>query len=110
MIDIHSHLLFGVDDGSRTLEESVHVIKKLSEVGYTDIILTPHYINDSTYVSTREENLDVLKRLKVGLIRTKKFGAKSCIGCGCCSYVCPAKRYLVQSVKLAKKTIQERGI
>ena len=29
MIDIHSHLLFGVDDGSRTLEESVHVIKKL---------------------------------------------------------------------------------
>ena len=69
MIDIHSHLLFGVDDGSRTLEESVHVIKKLSEFGYTDIILTPHYINDSTYVSTREENLDVLKRLKVGLIR-----------------------------------------
>lgn len=69
MIDIHSHLLFGVDDGSRTLEESVHVIKKLSEVGYRDIILTPHYINDSTYVSTREENLDVLKRLKVGLIR-----------------------------------------
>ncbi len=69
MIDIHSHLLFGVDDGSRTLEESVHVIKKLSEVGYTDIILTPHYINDSTYVNTREENLDVLKRLKVGLIR-----------------------------------------
>ena len=69
MIDIHSQLLFGVDDGSRTLEESVHVIKKLSEVGYTDIILTPHYINDSTYVSTREENLDVLKRLKVGLIR-----------------------------------------
>ena len=69
MIDIHSHLLFGVDDGSRTLEESVHVIKKLSGVGYTDIILTPHYINDSTYVSTREENLDVLKRLKVGLIR-----------------------------------------
>lgn len=69
MIDIHSHLLFGVDDGSRTLEESVHVIKKLYEVGYTDIILTPHYINDSTYVSTREENLDVLKRLKVGLIR-----------------------------------------
>lgn len=69
MIDIHSHLLFGVDDGSRTLEESFHVIKKLSEVGYTDIILTPHYINDSTYVSTREENLDVLKRLKVGLIR-----------------------------------------
>ena len=76
MIDIHSHLLFGVDDGSRTLEESVHVIKKLSEVGYTDIILTPHYINDSTYVSTREENLDVLKSIST-LFASEK--SASCI-------------------------------
>ena len=47
MIDIHNHILYGLDDGSRTLEESVHVIKKLSEVGYTDIILTspPSYAN-----------------------------------------------------------------
>ena len=40
----------------------------------------------------------------------KRCGAPSCIGCGCCSYVCPAKRYLAQSVKLAKKIIKERGI
>ncbi len=40
----------------------------------------------------------------------KWYGAESCIGCGCCSYVCPAKRFLVQSVKLAKKTIKEKGL
>lgn len=36
------------------------------------------------------------------------FGADWCIGCGCCSYVCPAKRFLVQSVKLGKKVLRER--
>ena len=40
----------------------------------------------------------------------KRYGASACIGCGCCSYVCPAKRYLAQSVKLAKKIIRERDL
>lgn len=40
----------------------------------------------------------------------KRYGAKSCIACGCCSFVCPSKRYLKQSVLLAKKLINERGI
>jgi len=30
------------------------------------------------------------------------YGALDCIECGCCSYVCPANRYLVQSIKRAK--------
>ena len=36
------------------------------------------------------------------------FGADYCIGCGCCSFVCPSHRFLVQSVKLAKKILRER--
>lgn len=40
----------------------------------------------------------------------KKYGANSCIECGCCTYVCPAKRPLVQSIKLAKKYIREKKI
>lgn len=69
MIDIHSHLLYGIDDGSRTMEESTFIIKRLYKIGYTDIILTPHYINGSSYVSAREENLHRLKKLKINLIR-----------------------------------------
>ena len=41
---------------------------------------------------------------------SKKYGALSCVECGCCSYVCPSKRPLVQSIKLAKKLIKERNI
>ena len=71
MIDIPSHLLFGIDDGSRSIEESIYIINKLSKIGYTDIILTPHFINGSSYMSSRENNLELLKKLKVGLIKYK---------------------------------------
>ncbi len=37
-------------------------------------------------------------------------GVANCMECGVCSYVCPAKRPLVQAFKLAKKVMRERGI
>ena len=43
MIDIHSHLLYGVDDGPKTLEESVEMLKVAKAQGVTTMILTPHY-------------------------------------------------------------------
>jgi protein-tyrosine phosphatase len=42
VIDLHSHLLPGVDDGSRSVARSVAVLKQLAELGVTDICLTPH--------------------------------------------------------------------
>lgn len=42
MIDLHSHLLPGVDDGSRTIDQSVRVLKEIAELGITDVCLTPH--------------------------------------------------------------------
>jgi protein-tyrosine phosphatase len=42
VIDLHSHLLPGVDDGSRTVEQSVGVLRRMAEVGVTDVCLTPH--------------------------------------------------------------------
>ena len=68
MIDIHSHLLFGVDDGAKSLEESIDVLKDLANYGYTDIILTPHYIKGSAYNSSRKENFKKLDVLKKALI------------------------------------------
>ena len=52
-IDLHSHLLPGIDDGVRTLEESVKIIKKFKDMGYTRLITTPHIISDS-YPNTKE--------------------------------------------------------
>ena len=41
-VDIHSHLIPGVDDGVKTLEKSIEVIRKLSTIGFKKIITTPH--------------------------------------------------------------------
>ena len=43
MIDIHTHLLFGVDDGAKSLEESVAMLEDAKRQGIEKCILTPHY-------------------------------------------------------------------
>jgi protein-tyrosine phosphatase len=42
MIDLHSHLLPGVDDGSRSVEQSVAVLRDQGKRGVADFCLTPH--------------------------------------------------------------------
>ncbi len=42
MIDLHSHLLPAVDDGSRSVGQSVTVLKEMARQGITDVCLTPH--------------------------------------------------------------------
>ncbi len=42
MIDIHSHILAGLDDGAATLEDSVAMVRMAAEAGTTDIVATPH--------------------------------------------------------------------
>jgi len=43
MIDLHCHLLPGVDDGSRSVEQSVRVLEAMREGGVTAVCLTPHH-------------------------------------------------------------------
>ena len=64
MIDIHSHIIFNVDDGSRSLDESLNIINTLYNEGIKDIIITPHYINDSKYMSSIDNNKKILNILK----------------------------------------------
>ena len=63
MIDIHSHILNNVDDGSDSLSNSIDILKKAERAGFTDIILTPHYIEEY-YENTKsiiKEKIEVLK-------------------------------------------------
>jgi protein-tyrosine phosphatase len=45
-VDMHSHLLPGIDDGARTNEESIALIDEFLELGYKKIITTPHIMTD----------------------------------------------------------------
>ena len=42
MIDIHCHILPGMDDGAKTLEESISMVRMAAASGTTDIVATPH--------------------------------------------------------------------
>jgi protein-tyrosine phosphatase len=42
LIDIHSHVLYGVDDGALTLEDSLAMIRMAAEHGTTALVATPH--------------------------------------------------------------------
>jgi protein-tyrosine phosphatase len=47
MIDIHSHILWGIDDGPKTIEESIEMVQMALEDGIHTIIATPHFIPGS---------------------------------------------------------------
>jgi protein-tyrosine phosphatase len=42
LVDIHSHICFGVDDGAQTIEDSIAMLELAAESGTTDIVATPH--------------------------------------------------------------------
>lgn len=58
VIDIHSHLLPNIDDGSRSVEQSVGVLEMFVEQGVTDVICTPHIkatqVNEASEVRLAE--------------------------------------------------------
>jgi protein-tyrosine phosphatase len=66
MVDMHSHVLPGIDDGAQNLEESIILIKKMMELGIKKIIATPHVMADY-YKNTAETIGGALKILKTEL-------------------------------------------
>jgi tyrosine-protein phosphatase YwqE len=45
-VDMHSHLIPGIDDGSKSMEESLELIQRLSSYGLRKIITTPHIMSE----------------------------------------------------------------
>jgi len=66
--DLHSHLLPGIDDGAKTLEDSIKLINQLVEIGYSKIITTPHIMGEY-YLNTPEIIRNSLAILRKELIK-----------------------------------------
>jgi protein-tyrosine phosphatase len=67
-VDMHSHVLPGIDDGAQTPEESIYLVKKMMELGIKKIIATPHIMIDY-YRNTPETINNALNILKAELVK-----------------------------------------
>ena len=65
MKDLHSHLLYGIDDGSKNLQETIKLLKAMEKAGTTDVILTPHYIENSKYNCNNTGKKTIFEELRV---------------------------------------------
>ncbi len=64
MIDFHSHILPKMDDGSQSTQESLAMLKALSEQGVTRVVATPHfYANDESVFAFLERRKNSYDRL-----------------------------------------------
>ena len=64
MKDLHTHILYDIDDGSKSLEESLKILINASLNGITDIVLTPHYIKDTKYNANNRKKKKLFKELQ----------------------------------------------
>lgn len=95
---MHSHILPGIDDGASTLDDSVALVRELVDGGVTEIVATPHYIDETIYVSPKKTNAELLKKLKT---RLSKEGIKVKIRLGNEIYICPKILDLVKKGEIA---------
>ena len=64
MKDMHNHILFSIDDGSKDIETSIRMLKKAEQDGIDEMILTPHYIYNTKYNADNNKKLELLEELK----------------------------------------------
>lgn len=73
-IDIHSHLLPGIDDGAASIEDTESLIKGMEKVGIKKFITTPHVMGEVWKNSSLEINnklLSTIDELKIPEINTR---------------------------------------
>ena len=62
--DLHCHLLPGIDDGSKTIDESLETLRRAEKEGVTEIVLTPHYIENTRYNCNNKNKRELFEKLE----------------------------------------------
>lgn len=75
MIDIHTHIIFDVDDGSKSLEQSIKYLKEAKKIGVNKIVCTPHISHDN-----KEKALKIVKNFKELKEEAKKYNIDLYLG------------------------------
>lgn len=98
MIDLHSHILPGIDDGAADISDSVILVRELAAGGVTDVFATSHYIDETNYVSPAAANKKLLKALKT---RLKKEGVDINLHLGNEIYITPRIYKLLEAGEIS---------
>ena len=64
LVDIHSHIFPNLDDGSKSLSESLEIAKKMYSLGYRKMIVTPHN-QEGWFENPTEKIIDALNKLNI---------------------------------------------
>ena len=78
MIDIHSHIIPNVDDGSRSMEETINMLNEAYNVGFTTVVSTSHYYLRH-YEPNEAERMECLEKINTN-IKNALPNLQICIG------------------------------
>lgn len=65
-VDMHSHLLYGLDDGAKSLQETQNLIADLKSFGFLQFITTPH-TTPLVWENTKDQILDQYEKVRAEL-------------------------------------------
>ncbi len=71
MVDFHSHILPGIDDGSKNVDESLEILKEMYSQGITKVVATPHFLarhqSAEEFAIERVKAIETLKEALKGI-------------------------------------------
>ncbi|MBF0395305.1 MAG: tyrosine protein phosphatase [Desulfobacterales bacterium] len=92
MIDLHCHILHGIDDGPKTIEESLSMAKIAALDGIRTIVATPHTL-DGVYLNSFDKINSEIEKFKQAILK-EKVDIKLCIGADV--HLCP---HMIDKIK-----------
>ncbi|MEA1987562.1 MAG: CpsB/CapC family capsule biosynthesis tyrosine phosphatase, partial [Candidatus Marinimicrobia bacterium] len=63
--DFHNHIVYGVDDGSKSLEQSIEMLEQAVEQGVTHVVTTPHQFETDEPRILSERQKTIVERFNI---------------------------------------------